>query len=145
MIGIELRYEKIILIRNALSEWVGGYEWEYWFTGTFKPSQARKDTINTKIAFKTFLQKLSDENDIKQINYFMAVERFKSGYDTHVHALLSGIGYLPYKTIGQTWRSLYGRETVEGYERDKGANYYLTKYVTKELCDWDLKISRNKN
>lgn len=123
---------------------MGGYDWEYWFTGTFKPQKSYKDTINTKKAFNRFLEKLSEENELQNITYFMAVERFKNGDYTHVHALLSGLNNLPYRTIGGTWRSLYGREKVEGYQKDKGANYYLTKYVTKELCDWDLKIDKRK-
>ena len=37
------------------------------------------------------------------------------------------------------------REQVEKYDQGKGANYYLTKYVTKELCDWGIKIKEYKS
>jgi hypothetical protein len=74
----------------------------------------------------------------------MAVEWFKSGDFTHIHALLNGLEGLSYRQIGETWRNRFGREKVEGYQKDLGANYYLTKYVTKDLCDWDLRINKNK-
>jgi hypothetical protein len=52
---------------------------------------------------------------------------------------------MTYRQIGESWRGLFGREKVETYEKDKGANFYLTKYVTKDLCDWDLKIDKRKS
>jgi len=73
------------------------------------------------------------------------VERFKHGDFTHVHALLNGLDGLSYRQIGETWRQRYGREKVEGYEAGKGANFYLTKYLLKEVCDWDLHIDKRKS
>ncbi|PKN53390.1 MAG: hypothetical protein CVU55_01850 [Deltaproteobacteria bacterium HGW-Deltaproteobacteria-13] len=125
-----------------MSEWVKSYEWEIWFTGTFKPKSRIRDTINAKLAFNRWIENLSKGYDKHNIQYFLAVERFKSGFDTHCHALVSGVGDLKYCQLGEAWRALYGREQVEGYQKDKGADYYLTKYVTKELCDWDFRIKK---
>ena len=132
-------------MRDTLAEWVDQFDWQFWFTGTFKPDQSYRDTIKTKRAFNRFIDKIGKEYDKHNIEYFLAVERFKSGDFTHCHALINGLDGLRYKQIGETWRGLFGREKVEGYQKDKGANFYLTKYVTKELCDWDLKIDKRKS
>ena len=132
--------------RKVWAEWVDQYDWQFWFTGTFPPDKPYRDTIKTKRAFERYIKNLSDKFGKKHIEYFMAVERFKHGDFTHVHALMNGLDGLSYQQIGETWRDLYsGREKVEGYIKDKGANYYLTKYVTKDLCDWDLHIDKRKS
>ena len=138
-------WEKDLKMRNSLAGWVDQFDWQFWFTGTFKPDQAYRDTIKTKKAFGKFVGDLRDKYKKDEIEYFMAVERFKSGDFTHVHSLLNGLDGLTYRQIGETWRNRFGRETVEGYEKDKGANFYLTKYATKEICDWDLHVVKTKS
>lgn len=125
-----------------MAVWVNGYSWTIWLTGTFRPEMRYRDTINTKRAFVRYINFLSEKYGKHSIQYFMAVERFKSGFDTHVHALLMGVDGLRYREIGEAWRGMYGREQVEGYDKKLGADYYITKYVTKSLCDWDFLIKK---
>jgi hypothetical protein len=132
-------------IRNSMADFVNKFAWDIWMTGTFLPDQAYRDTIKTKKAFSKFVEDLTKNFNKTDIEYFMAVERFKSGDFTHIHALLNGLEGLSYQQIGETWRDRYGREKVEGYQKDKGANYYLTKYCVKDLCDWDLRINKTKS
>ena len=128
-----------------MAEWVQQFGWQFFFTGTFRPEKSYRDTIKTKKAVSRWLGKLGKDYDKHNIEYFLAVERFKNGFDTHVHMLVNGLDGLSYRQIGESWRALYGREKVETYDEGKGANFYLTKYVTKELCDWDLKIDKRKS
>lgn len=132
------------LLRGSLATWMNKFEWEFWMTGTFLPDQSYRDTIKTKRAFERFIADLRKNFGKNSIEYFMAVERFRSGDFTHVHALLNGLQGLTYREIGETWRKRFGREQIEGYDPLKGANYYLTKYVTKEICDWGLLIDQKK-
>lgn len=132
------------LLRDSLATWMNKFEWEFWMTGTFLPDQSYRDTIKTKRAFERFIADLRKNFGKNSIEYFMAVERFRSGDFTHVHALLNGLQGLTYREIGETWRKRFGREQIEGYDPLKGANYYLTKYVTKEICDWGLLIDQKK-
>lgn len=87
-----------------------------------------------------FIRDLSDNFEKREIEYFLAVERFHHGDFTHCHALINGVDGLTYRQVGETWRKRYGREQVERYDQGKGANYYLTKYVVKDVCDWDLYV-----
>ena len=138
-------YKIQLELRNQMSQWLNKSPWQIWFTGTFTPEQFYRDTIKTKGAFNKFIEKLSVDFDKQEIEYFLAIERFAFGDECHCHALIRGLEGLTYRQIGETWRDLYGREKVEGYDPTRGANYYLTKYITKELCDWDLKIKNRKS
>lgn len=131
--------------RDSMAGFVDQYDWQIWMTGTFNPDFSYRDTIKTKKAFGRFIGDLRNNFHKDHIEYFMAVERFKSGDFTHVHALLNGVEGLTYPQIGKTWRNRFGRESVEGYDSSKGANYYLTKYCIKDLCDWDLHIDKRKS
>jgi hypothetical protein len=135
---------KVADLRDDMSEWINKFQWQMWFTGTFKEERSYRDTIKTKKAFMRFIGDLGEKYHKSEIEFWLAVERFKCGDFTHVHALLNGLDGLTYRQIGEVWRSRFGRESVEGYDPQKGANYYLTKYVVKEVCDWDFKILQNK-
>lgn len=132
-------------MRDQMSVWVDQFDWQFWFTGTFQPDRSYRDTIKTKRAFQRFIDSMSKQYRKPHIEYFLAVERFKNGDFTHCHALMNGLDGMTFKQIGESWRSLFGREKIETYQKDKGANFYLTKYVTKDLCDWDLKIDKRKS
>ena len=131
-------------LRVVMADWVDQFDWQIWFTGTFKQERSYRDTIKTKWAFERFIGDLNHCYGKNQIEYFLAIERFRHGDFTHCHALLNGLDGLTYPQIGETWRKRYGREQIEKYQAGKGANYYLTKYVTKDLCDWGLLIRNTK-
>jgi hypothetical protein len=44
----------------------------------------------------------------------------------------------------EKWFNRYGRALIEIYDEKKGGNYYLSKYITKELCDWDIENPKRK-
>jgi hypothetical protein len=90
------------------------------------------------------LRDLSKKFGKHGIEYFLAVERFRHGDFTHIHVLLNGLDGLTYRQVGEPWFNRFGRVQIEGYDPTKGANYYLTKYVLKECCDWDVKIDQKK-
>jgi len=132
-------------MRDEMAKWLEQFGWEMWCTGTFKPDQSYIDTIKTKNAFYRFINDLTRKYNKTDIEYMLAIERFKSGDFTHCHFLINGGEGLTYRQVGETWFDRYGRVKIEGYQKDKGANYYLTKYITKDLCDWDLRINANKS
>lgn len=139
------QWEVDLKMRNSMADWVDQFDWQMWCTGTFKPDQSYRDTIKTKKAFTRFVGDLTDKYNKTDIEYFLAVERFKSGDFTHCHFLINGVDGLTYRQVGETWFDRFGRVKIEGYQKDKGANFYLTKYVTKSLCDWDLRINKRKS
>lgn len=141
----EQRWKNRLAVRESLAEWADKYEWQMWMTGTFKPDQAYRDAIKTKRAFERFIERLSKEYGKDSIEFFMVVERFKLGDFTHIHSLMNGLEGLTYNQVRDFWESMFGRGKVEGYIKEKGANFYLTKYILKDTCDWGLKIDQKKS
>lgn len=140
-----MNYERILKLRNEMAKWVNHFNWDIWMTGTFQPEKSYLDTIRTKRAFNRFIEFLSKKYNRHNIEYFLAVERFKHGNFTHCHSLLNNLDGLSHQQIGGAWRHLYGLEKTEQYDPKKGANFYLTKYITNELCDWDLVVNKTKS
>lgn len=131
-------------VRDELSGWLQGFPWDFWFTGTFRSEMNVKDTFRAKKYFNSFIKDI-ERTGVPIVDYFMAVERFKDGEFTHVHALLNKVRSLRYLDVWEKWFKRYGRALVEGYDPKLGAAHYLTKYVVKELCDWDLRIMKPKS
>jgi len=131
--------------REEMTSWVDQFDWKIWMTGTFKPEFSYRDTIKTKRAFQKFIMDLRINYKKNEIEYFMVVERFKHGDFTHIHALLNGLDGLTYNQISDAWRNRFGICQVEGFIKNKGADFYLTKYLLKEVCDWDIYINKNKS
>lgn len=131
-------------LRDTMATWANKFEWQMWMTGTFRQEQSYRDTIKTKRAFKRFLGDLAKKFGKNNIEYFLAVERFAYGDFTHIHALINGVDGLTYRQVGEPWFDRFGRVQIEGYDPTRGANYYLTKYVLKECCDWDVNIDMKK-
>jgi len=125
---------------ESMGDWLSTFQWDWWATFTFRFEVP--DAIKAKLYFARFQKQL-----VKKIHhgfyYFLAVERFKSGLSTHLHCLLSNIDDVAYVTVGQAWFKRYGYAKIEKYDPGLGAAHYLTKYVTKEICDWDVSLRRH--
>ena len=131
-------------VRTEMAEWANKFEWQIYMTGTFKRESSYRDAIKTKRAFRRFTDEIKRVYGKKAIEYFMCVELHKEGSFTHVHALINGLDALTYNQIRETWEQRFGRAKVEGYDKEKGAHYYLTKYILKDVHDWDIKIDQKK-
>jgi len=125
-------------IRMACADWLNTYNWDWWATLGFRFMVV--DTINAKRYFLRFVKSLG----LVDLSYFLVVENFRFNHGVHLHCLLSGVLHLRYKDVGQLWFSKYGYAHIQGYQKGRGANHYLTKYVTKASCDWDVHISNSK-
>lgn len=135
-------------IRNDLAQWLNHFDWDIYMTGTFDQANfmGYRDPIKTLKAHDRFIDDLGKTYSLKNIGYVVCVERHHIGGFCHTHGLLNGVEGLTYKQIGEIWQKRYGREQVEGYDKTKGANYYLTKYVLKDMFEWRLKLNRqNEN
>lgn len=141
--------------KAVLAEWLGGFPWSVFHTGTFDGSGSRTECAATKDSFTAKRRFLRFRNEVEKklklnhgVDYAMACEPHKSGL-IHVHALMNfrGIGEnfdrRMTEHMWKIWFDLYGRNTVVAYEKEKGAEYYMTKYTTKGIGDrgdWDIEI-----
>jgi hypothetical protein len=141
-VGKVWRYEELERFKHEMGIWVNGFKWDMWGTGEFDKDLVLRDTIRAKMHFRKWISDLYRPR--RTISYFMAVERFSDNIRTHIHFLLNGVGDMRYEEVGQPWwKRFHGYLYIRKYDPDLGANHYITKYVTKELCDWDFDIKKN--
>lgn len=124
-----------------MAEWLARFEWQIWATLTFDSKIETGDTFTALRRFERFIKQMEKTFKTK-LDYVCFVERFHSSDKCHLHVLIKGFDLTPelYKDVWTLWFKRYGRATVEEYEQGKGAEYYLTKYVTKDICDWRVQI-----
>jgi hypothetical protein len=61
----------------------------------------------------------------------------------HFHALVGGVESQRRMNVVDWWHDKYGIARVEAYDRTRGAGFYISKYVSKELGD--IQFSQNLN
>lgn len=97
--------------------------WEWYITLTFAeivhPEQAQRK-------WQVFIKRVEGRSLV--ISWVKALEYQKRGV-IHFHALMAGLEYRSYNSVRALWP--WGYSWIRPYERGKGANFYLGKYVAK--------------
>lgn len=136
---------------QELPKWLDTFDWDFFCTFT------TKYTLTVKSG-RRLMGRLHDRwqtENRTQSRLFWAAEPFdcKEGY--HLHALFGydnpkGEDWSKQKTDGVSldfallrygWGAVSGKGNasyLSRYQKGKGANHYLAKYITKELADWDF-------
>lgn len=128
-------------LQDAWGDWLSTFPWQAWCTLTFKeewpdgtvftPTQA-----SATRAFGRFTRWL--RKDSPGLGWFCAHEVGSLGR-LHLHALLGGMEpYTSRRALWKWWHDRYGRAQILPYDRERGAAYYLTKYVAKELAHYEI-------
>lgn len=130
------------LLRYSMSEYLSMYPWGYFLTQTF-----RNQTKSVKVAkqnFYYFLHEVRRQGKAKSASFMLAVEYHKSGF-LHNHALIESIEGVDCPMMWRISKEMYGRASVYEYEPEKGANYYITKYMLKSYMDYELYLRKKGN
>jgi len=128
----------------SLASWLNNYSWSWFATLTFRFEVS--DPLNAKKYFRRWIVKDVQTRVSVPVRYFVAVERFRHNLGTHLHSLiwvgvehtLFGVKNVLIMPHWRAWVSRYGAARILLYDRRLGARYYLGKYITKEICDWDF-------
>jgi hypothetical protein len=134
-------------IKETMGDWIGELApWDVFGTWTFsRIVSAAGAMAQAKTHFK-WVQKVAGQS----IYGFYAAERGESGGLIHLHGLLGNVKHLqifcgkklPPGMQGKrcclvhAWRCGYAR--VFPYDPKLGAKHYVSKYITKDLAEWDL-------
>lgn len=116
---------------DALGEWLDDMEWDYWATWTFRePRSAR----SIRRAVEAHIDRIGASRA------FWGIESGKVNGRLHVHGLLHFSRQIPpqAEAIWQDWHQRHGRAHIDQYDSDSGAAHYVSKYVTKDIADYDL-------
>lgn len=118
--------------------------WDWFATLTFRDrtreEQARGWTragwAYTTKACDAWLKHLGEVKGLQDIHWLRAREMQADRGVSHWHALVGGVSELRRMDEVDWWYGKgYGFARVLPYEHEKGASFYLCKYVTKELGD----------
>ena len=134
-------WEKEVKMRDALVEKLLIYSWRFYFTGTFGHGMETKNIFTVKRRFYKFLNQVRKECGTNSTNFFFAIEPHRTGF-YHIHVLLGNMVGVCKFCLWLKWFREYGRCHVSDYDPELGAGYYLTKYVTKGFCDWELWLKK---
>lgn len=123
---------------QAMGDWLTSREWSHYATFT----TGYELTVSSA---RRAMHRIHDSLDrLAPCEMFWAAEPFdvKEGY--HTHALLKVHESMPYKAIVDLWQKVskggkgkWNRIDLQEYDSNRGAGYYLGKYITKGLSDYD--------
>ena len=124
----------------AFGEWLSRPDWQWYTTHTF-----RGNYVSLKAAdghWQSWLNTLSQACKIRGLErpfYFRVLEYQDRGI-LHYHSLIGGVGDIRRLLFKDFWE-LHGFARVEAYDKNKGANFYVGKYLTKNTGE--IRFSHN--
>jgi hypothetical protein len=120
--------------------------WDWYATLTFRdPSE--EDILGgwtkvgmgySKRACDGFLRLLEEMKGLNTHHWFRAREYQRDRGVPHYHLLIGGVGNLRRDEASEWWFKQFGFARILPYEEKRGARFYLCKYVTKELGDFEF-------
>jgi len=120
-------------LNRAYGEFFGREQWDYFSTLTYK------HPVNVK-RNRSIMDRLikSLKRQATAFSMVWVCEWHRTGTSTHSHLLTKGVDVA---VIDKYWsKSNLGYKKFNDhkvYERDKGANFYIAKYIDKEV-DYDI-------
>ena len=133
-------------LEKSFVDWLDPIDWNFWGTFEFDRTKPVRDPVRAKKYFVEYIKKQFDFPDSLWCSYFMAVENFKNTFNLHIHFMLAGLCLgMSEKNAGKVigapwWKKHEGYCFLEKYDPLIGAAGYLSKYVMKEMCDWDIRL-----
>jgi hypothetical protein len=134
-------------LQDEMGKWLGQLApWDVFSTWTF----SRITQVGGAMFWARRHLRHLEETAGLPIYAFVGVERGGSGGLVHLHALVGNVGHvkaycndkLPPGVWGRRCCMLHswpcGMARVLPYDPALGASYYVSKYVTKSLSEWDL-------
>ena len=126
-------------VADAVGRWLSDKPWNAWCTLTFRAGNFTEDAATR--AYVQWLDWLRAEGS-PALAYFMGHEVGGQGGRLHLHGLVGNLSdYTSRTALWRWWFKRYGRAQVLRYDADRGAAFYVSKYVTKGLAQWDFDLS----
>jgi hypothetical protein len=136
-----MEWEKAVRMKDELVQMLMKYDWSFYLTGTFRDGKEKKNFFTVKRRFYRFLNQVRKECGANSTNFFFAIEPHRTGL-YHIHVLLGNMVGVCKFCLWLKWFNEYGRCSISDYDPELGAGYYLTKYVTKGFCDWEMWLKK---
>lgn len=131
-------------IQDSYGEWLSQYDWSYWVTFTTRYTL-------TLPSGRRLMERFWNHTDFKRTGkarLFWCAEPFDLREGYHLHGLLKCNEIITIKMIAQIHNYACGnvecrkdqwhRIQIKRYDNKLGAGYYVGKYITKRLSDYDM-------
>ena len=123
---------------QAMGDWLSAYRWEWWATVTFRADFSLPSAMR---AARNFFLMVEDAAE-RPVGGFWAIERhkYRGGDDPaslvpHIHALVTNVTGVSRKAVWEKCFKRWGRTRIEPYDPNRGASWYIAKYVGKEALE----------
>jgi len=122
-----------VILNREYGNFFGREKWDYFSTLTYKfPVSVKRNRIEMDRLTKFF------KEQALAFSMVWVSEWHRTGTSTHSHLLTKGVDVA---VIDKYWsKSNLGYKKFNDhkvYEKDKGANFYMAKYIDKEI-DYDI-------
>lgn len=115
-------------------EWLKPRDWRWFCTMHFR---YQVSVYSAKKCTSNFIKSISDN-----VDYYFAIERSRYGEQMHVHILLGCVVGFDASDIRKEWVKRYGYSRILPYDKKRGAVYYVSKYVTNPIADYDFEFPK---
>ncbi|MEO5925708.1 MAG: hypothetical protein ABIR70_17960 [Bryobacteraceae bacterium] len=121
-------------LAEAWGSFLAGYPWDWFLTLTFR------EPAGTFRAHRLFQRFAADVEKAANVStgWFRADECGNVNGRLHMHALMLNVGHLPRLYWMNEWDKRAGFARILPFDPSKGAAFYCSKYVTKDLGDYDF-------
>ena len=139
--------EKREELKQEMGAWLGGLApWDAFATWTFSRIVTAQGAMFWAKRHITWIEKAAEQ----PVYGFVAAERGGSGGLIHLHALLGNVKHMQIfcglKKKADAWKEKCclvhawpcGYARVYPYNPALGAKFYVSKYITKDLAEWQL-------
>ena len=123
---------------NSLSacwgDFLSGFGWDWYVTLTFAGDVKTFTARNRCKAWLKQIEKAAGQ----PIAWFRGDEYGERFGKFHMHLLIANVAHLHRFTFMQLWADRNGYARIFEFDSNKGAAYYVSKYVTKQLGEFEL-------
>ncbi len=117
------------LLRQAWVDLLKRYEWTWFTTLTFRDLPKTYTAINRTKKWLTAIKK----TERRPLSYFMCMEWTKVQNRPHTHLLMGNLEGIRRDKWWSIWYTWYGRARILPYDCRLGCQFYLTKYIVKDV------------
>ena len=122
--------ERII---TEFGNWLSPYRWDWYGNHTFRNNIL---PVTAGKLFERFILKAVN----KDVIYFYAIEWHKVRYATHIHSLVGNVQGINRWVVMKQWDKRYGFNRIFPYQKERGARFYLAKFIPNGSVEWDIKL-----
>ena len=125
----ELRYTDKYQIQSNFGEWIQrDWDWNWFGSFTFREDVSSKRADKDWLYFVKQVRKACG----RSVQWVRCTE-LQQRQVLHYHALLLNVGKADRYFLMDVWNDIAGFARIFLYDKERGAGYYLSKYVVKEL------------